>query len=31
MNNPAVPQIAQMKWIVTLIFKNVTFIPTLDS
>lgn len=31
MNNTAVPQIAQMKWIVMFILKNVTFIPDLDS
>lgn len=30
MNNIVVPQIAQMKWIVRLILKNVTFIPPLD-
>lgn len=29
MNNTAVPQIAQMKWIVMLILKNVTFISAL--
>lgn len=31
MNNIAVPQIAQMKWIVMFILKNATFIPDLDS
>lgn len=31
MNNSAVPQIAQMKWIVMLILQNATFIQALDS